>query len=313
MPSQTDRQRRRGGRRALFAGVKLELPSQNGSATVSPAKLVDVSDYGCGLETGFALSVGGLCAVKNLPPTVVENGQGVVKARVVHCRLHDEGVYRSGLAFEETGKQKSTGKQEPVANSDLTDYYEALQISPNADAETIQRVYRMLAQRFHPDNSDTGNEARFRLVLQAYRVLIDPEKRAEYDARHRAAASVRWKIFDKPEDGVGIEEEKRKRWGILSALYMKRKREPTKPGLRLREMENLLGCPREHLEFSMWYLRGKSYIVVEDNGYFHITPEGAEVLENAGIENLPKMPKLIEAAHKPNGKPGKQVADSQSV
>ena len=39
------------------------------------------------------------------------------------------------------------------------DYYETLQISKNADQETVQRVFRLLAQRFHPDNLETGDEA----------------------------------------------------------------------------------------------------------------------------------------------------------
>ena len=42
--------------------------------------------------------------------------------------------------------------------SELTDYYELLQISPNAEPETIHRVYRLLAQRFHPDNGQTGDD-----------------------------------------------------------------------------------------------------------------------------------------------------------
>ena len=37
------------------------------------------------------------------------------------------------------------------------DYYEFLQISPNADQDTIHRVYRFLAARFHPDNPDSGD------------------------------------------------------------------------------------------------------------------------------------------------------------
>ena len=43
------------------------------------------------------------------------------------------------------------------------DYYEVLQISSNAEPETIQRIFRMLAQRYHPDNKDTGDDRRFRL------------------------------------------------------------------------------------------------------------------------------------------------------
>src|ERR1041385_3815189 len=69
--------------------------------------------------------------------------------------------------------------------SDLAiDYYEVLQISPNAELDTIQRVYRLLAQRFHPDNQATGDADKFRLLTDAYTVLGDPEKRARYDV-HR--------------------------------------------------------------------------------------------------------------------------------
>ena len=60
-----------------------------------------------------------------------------------------------------------------------TDYYELLQISPNAEPETIHRVYRLLAQRFHPDNKETGDARRFRTIHEAYTVLTDPEKRAQ--------------------------------------------------------------------------------------------------------------------------------------
>ena len=63
----------------------------------------------------------------------------------------------------------------------LPDYYELLQVSPNAEPETIHRVYRLFAQRVHPDNLETGNEAKFRALQDAYSVLSDPEKRAEYD------------------------------------------------------------------------------------------------------------------------------------
>jgi len=39
-------------------------------------------------------------------------------------------------------------------NQSLPDYYEDLQISPIADLETIERVFRLLAKRYHPDNKD---------------------------------------------------------------------------------------------------------------------------------------------------------------
>ena len=63
----------------------------------------------------------------------------------------------------------------------FTDYYELLQISPNAELETIHRVFRLLAMRYHPDNPETGDPAKFLELTQAYEVLKDPEKRCAYD------------------------------------------------------------------------------------------------------------------------------------
>jgi len=44
-----------------------------------------------------------------------------------------------------------------MGKESFNDYYEALQLSPNADSETIERVFWMLAKRYHPDNDQTGN------------------------------------------------------------------------------------------------------------------------------------------------------------
>ena len=55
------------------------------------------------------------------------------------------------------------------------DLYEDLQLSPNASAETVERVYRLLAKRYHPDNQDTGNAQKFSEVHAAYELLTDPD------------------------------------------------------------------------------------------------------------------------------------------
>jgi curved DNA-binding protein len=46
------------------------------------------------------------------------------------------------------------------------DFYEDLQVSPNADQETIERVYRLLAKRYHPDNSGTGGVEKFDVITK---------------------------------------------------------------------------------------------------------------------------------------------------
>src|SRR5579862_9473340 len=74
------------------------------------------------------------------------------------------------------------------------DHYETLQISANADPDTIHRVYRLLAQRFHPDNQETGNAERFRALTDAYQVLSDPERRAQYDVVYHHLRQDRWRL-----------------------------------------------------------------------------------------------------------------------
>ena len=181
---------------------------------------------------------------------------------------------------------------QPIA---FVDYYEALQISPNAHPETVHRVYRLLAQSYHPDNKETGDLEAFSLVLEAYRVLTDLEKRAAYDVEHKLASGLKWKIFDQTSAVQGIEGEKRKRMGILSLLCTKRINEPEKPSLTLFELEDLLGCPREHLELSLWYLKESGRIVRGDNGRYVLTARGFEALEENAETITKAKPRLLEA------------------
>lgn len=164
--------------------------------------------------------------------------------------------------------------------SDFADYYELLQVSPNAELDTIQRVFRLLAQRFHPDNTETGNEATFQQMLKAYQTITDPVQRAAYDAQHRAQVKLNWKIFDQSSEVSTQQEERKKREGVLAVLYRKRQFTPHNAGMNLRELEDLIGIPREHLEFTMWFLKERGDIKAGDNGKFVISIKGVEAYEN---------------------------------
>jgi molecular chaperone DnaJ len=63
------------------------------------------------------------------------------------------------------------------------DYYEVLEVTREADGESITRAYRKLAMRYHPDRNpgDTEAESRFKEVAEAHEILTDPEKRRAYD------------------------------------------------------------------------------------------------------------------------------------
>lgn len=70
--------------------------------------------------------------------------------------------------------------------------YEVLGVPPNASDEEIRRAYKNLARKFHPDLNPNNPQAEmmFKAAGRAFEVLGDPDKRAAYDERLRADASV---------------------------------------------------------------------------------------------------------------------------
>jgi curved DNA-binding protein CbpA len=162
------------------------------------------------------------------------------------------------------------------------DYYEVLQVSPRADQETVERVFRHLAKRYHPDH-EGGNASLFSELVEAYRVLSDPEKRASYDVRYPAIRDATWKIFDQDSAGDSVEEDRRLRQGILGALYTQRRNDADKAGMGALELERLLGCPQEHLKFHIWYLRENAWIERLPNGLLAITAAGVDKAIEMGI------------------------------
>jgi hypothetical protein len=236
------------------------------------AKVVDLSETGVGIELSFWLREKELVVVNGL--SGIANSNGKVRARVVSCQATSDG-YRAGLAYEEGHEPK----KKAVMDEALPEYYELLQISPNSDPDIIHRVFRLLAQRYHPDNTETGNDEMFRQIADAYKVLSDPEKRAAYDVNLHAYRQARWRIFDQRQSAVGKAAEKSKRQGILELLYAARRGQPTQPSMNLHELEELLGCPREHLEFSLWYLKENGMVARGDNGRYAITAKGVDMAE----------------------------------
>jgi len=137
-----------------------------------------------------------------------------------------------------------------ATGAQVHDYYELLQISPNADSETIHRVYRFLATRLHPDNNETGQEERFRLLKTAYDVLADPRRRKEYDM-DRARTQVPPEPLAATIDFMDANEgEMNRRLAVLAVLYHRRRTNPIFPDVPLSEIEERMGS-----HASIWTLR----------------------------------------------------------
>jgi curved DNA-binding protein CbpA len=176
------------------------------------------------------------------------------------------------------------------------DYYEVLQVNANADPDMIQRVYRLLAQRYHPDNQETGNDIKFREIHEAYTVLSDPESRTRYDVMHQRQLKDRFRIVSAAAGAESdFEIERVTRLTVLEALYTRRRLEPREPGLTILDLESMIGRPREHLEFTVWFLGAKKFVARDDNSRLIITADGAEYLEQNYDINLQR--KRLKAAN----------------
>jgi curved DNA-binding protein CbpA len=175
------------------------------------------------------------------------------------------------------------------------DYYELLRVSPGAEIESIQRVHRALAARYHPDNKETGDLDKFLRVNDAFKTLSDPEKRAEFDAQYKTRKENPLPIFLTKEFTEGVDGEINRRMGMLCLLYTQRRVNQMNPALSVLEIEQMMSIPREHLLFTIWYLKAKRLIQQDDRSSLLITAEGVDFMEN----NLPEhktMVKLLEAA-----------------
>ncbi|HLG99428.1 MAG TPA: DnaJ domain-containing protein [Bryobacteraceae bacterium] len=240
------------------------------------ARIVDISEQGIGLELSGPLDRDEVVQIASAAQTPAGHSLLSRMARVRWCSRYQGHQYRAGLCFDAIASASGNMQHDSEAEED---HYEALQLSSNADAETIQRVFRIMAQRYHPDNLQTGNVDLFRKVKESYDVLSDPCKRAAYDVRRNAYRTDRFKIFNGWQSSTGIEAEKRKRQGILAVLYAQRANNAQQPSITMHEMEDLLACPKEHLEFSLWFLRECKYIARTDNNRFSITCEGVMAAE----------------------------------
>ena len=176
----------------------------------------------------------------------------------------------------------------------FVDFYEVLELRPNASSEAIAHRFRYLARRYHPDNQATGDRSKFDAIAEAHDVLKDPVKRAQYhedNQRHlppfweqTAADGGRAEPDSAAEaggrepfvDGFGIDRDISIQNNLLALLYLRRRRNIREPGMGDAELEHLTGCPPEHLEFHIWYLKAKGWIATGEDGLLAITIDGVD-------------------------------------
>jgi DnaJ-class molecular chaperone len=79
------------------------------------------------------------------------------------------------------------------------DHYRTLQVTRDAEPEVVERAYKALSRKYHPDRAAPGDHAdanrRMQAINEAYRVLRDPDSRRAYDAVLPPERPTGWDVF----------------------------------------------------------------------------------------------------------------------
>jgi curved DNA-binding protein CbpA len=181
-----------------------------------------------------------------------------------------------------------------MVSQQFLDHYETLEVSSNASGATIERVFRYLAKKHHPDVAVTNDPERFKKLVQAYEVVCDPASRAAYDRTYENEKQVKAELV------VGANsagDDCLERYQLLSMLYAQRKRNFKKPGIGISSLELMASCPPESVNFHVWYFKEKHWVGREECGQLSITALGVDYIESMNqsvvknhlrIEHLPQ-------------------------
>jgi curved DNA-binding protein len=271
-------------RKETDCAVELIWKAESREQRIESCRAINLSETGVAVECPEAIPL--LAHVIVRAPAF----EVAALAQVKHCTsLSATNVL--GLHFV---AKTSTTVNDPMA----PDHYEILRLSSGADPETIERVYRTLMKRFHPDNDKTGDAEIFLRIAEAHRILIDPRRRERYDAELDNSKSVVRFDLRSRDFFAGLRGEQNRRLAVLCLLYRKRVSDHEYPGLMLLDLERLSGFTREELGFALWYLNQKNLAIRDDRTQYGITAEGVDYVECQLPEDQPEL-RMIAALQIP--------------
>ena len=166
------------------------------------------------------------------------------------------------------------------AGQPFVDYYNVLRVRPNCDAKSLEAAYHALLKMYHPDHAGAADTAKFNGVIEAYKALRDPTKRAEYDLVYAEYNREEWaEAYPSGEAESGEKaalDDADNHAEILMFLYKKRRENAQSPGVVGFYVQDMLGCSDEEFEFHKWYLKEKGFVVITEQGTLAITVQGID-------------------------------------
>ncbi len=189
-----------------------------------------------------------------------------------------------------------------MSGKDFVDHYDVLEVSPKASVSTIERVFRFLAKKHHPDLSENSDGTHFTKLVTAFEALRDPQQRAAYDRVYKQENQVRAELV---EGANAATDDCIQRYKLLSILYAQRKRDFKKPGIGLGTLETMVPYSPQTVAFHLWYFREKGWIGREESGQLSITAAGVDQIEAMNQEAVTNQLRL---EHSPERLPAMQSA-----
>jgi hypothetical protein len=258
---QTERRKQR--RERTDAAVEL-IWKEDSHRRFECGRILDSSRKGAGVACPQPLAVSS-CLILRAP------GIGVVALSQVRNCSWRRTQYHLGVEFIE---KASIQPPDPAAEPD---HHELLRAGVAGDADRLERIYRALAFRYHPDNRDSGDSEIFLRITETYRILSVSQPSPELEvARPR---SLDWQ--------TGIRGLKDKRAAVLGLLCQRRMGDYRNAFVSASEIESFTGMAPDEVGFILWYLREKGAVTVCDNSPdFSISAAGVDLLESAHYEDV---------------------------
>jgi hypothetical protein len=195
-------------------------------------------------------------------------GIGAVALSQVRNSSWRRTQYHLGIEFIEKAAIQ------PPDPADEPDYHELLRVGVTGDADRVDRLYRSLAFRYHPDNRETGNAEVFLRIKEAYRILSVSQPR--YVDTEVAKPFETFLCKDE------LRELNGRRGAVLGLLCQRRMTDYRNAAVSQTEMESVTGLTSDELGFVLWYLREKGAVTLPDNSSdYTISAAGIDILESA--------------------------------
>jgi len=184
------------------------------------------------------------------------------------------------------------------------DHYVVLGISPEAEGEVIHKAYSAKAAKFHPTKGETPDKEKYDSVTQAFEVLSDPMARNVFDGLRAKDESEALTKFSGAEFFDSIAKENDRRDAVLCLLYDRRRLKPITPGIAIRQMEAMMYITADELQFTIWFLKKKLWVVSDDKSNIQISIDGMVYLEERAPDPARVLTMIRETPLEPTAPAG---------